>query len=693
MNNFHFQLGTNPGFILACILIAAGVTYYFYHKQGIWSKAVHYILAGLRFLLVFLVCFLFLDPSIQTIKNTIEKPILAILVDNSSSVGLVKDSAYHKQIIEQVKSVKIELQEADIDVLTFDLSGKKDLDEVDFDGDVTNISAGLSGITSAYQSRNLAGVLLVSDGIYNRGLSPEYVNEQVPIFTLGLGDTTVHKDILIHSVKANKTAFIENKFPVKVVLKQRGFNKRKVNVSLKKGDTIVVEKKVQLKKAGVQEVIFYLEEDVLGMQKYQLHVTPLEGEITGENNTRNVYVEIVDYKEKVLVYASAPHPDVKLMKKILEQREKYQVDIYIESISKRKITPEAYNLIVLHQFPAKSSQGIYLEKVIASKVPLLFIIGANTDIKRFNNVNKTLKINVRGGVQTDEVMGAYNSTFDAFQLDGNYISNLLNKMAPLEVPFGEYKFATNAQVLLHQRVGSVVTDRPLVLVQQNGEIKEAVIVGEGYWRWSMIEYAENSEQRMMTDIFTKTVQYVLSKDDKRNFKFRTVKSEFYASEEVIFQIEALNSLREQIDNVSIHLDIYKEDTLKRSIDFKTGVDKKSYEMGRFAEGIYKYKSTAIVLGKKINVSGSFTVKKKQLEALNLTADHRVLNQLSSNNNGVFYRIENSASLSDELIAADFKQIIHSEEKTMPLKELWWYFVVLVLLATLEWSIRKAKGGY
>jgi hypothetical protein len=44
-------------------------------------------------------------------------------------------------------------------------------------------------------------------------------------------------------------------------------------------------------------------------------------EFTAQNNSRDAYIEVIDGKEKILLLAAAPHPDIKAIKSALEKNE------------------------------------------------------------------------------------------------------------------------------------------------------------------------------------------------------------------------------------------------------------------------------------------------------------------------------------------------------------------------------------
>src|SRR5690606_17339144 len=90
-----------------------------------------------------------------------------------------------------------------------------DLDPFDYAATTSDINSALRRVANQFEGKNVAGVILVSDGIYNAGLSPLYSVFNFPIFSVGIGDTTVRADIALKNVAYNKIAYQGNKFPLR----------------------------------------------------------------------------------------------------------------------------------------------------------------------------------------------------------------------------------------------------------------------------------------------------------------------------------------------------------------------------------------------------------------------------------------------------------------------------------------------
>ena len=87
---------------------------------------------------------------------------------------------------------------------------------MDFEGKKTDISYAFEEIGNRFYNRNLAAVVLASDGNYNKGINPFYKTSELncPIFTMAIGDDTPEPDLQINGVRHNEIAYFENEFPI-----------------------------------------------------------------------------------------------------------------------------------------------------------------------------------------------------------------------------------------------------------------------------------------------------------------------------------------------------------------------------------------------------------------------------------------------------------------------------------------------
>jgi hypothetical protein len=172
-----------------------------------------------------------------------------------------------------------------------------------------------------YGGQNLGAVVVASDGVYNEGSNPAYTDVPLsaPVYTVALGDTTPKKDLLVKRVFHNRIAYLGDKFTVQVDVaasnctgqqtvlsvgkvvdgQTRNLQNIPVNIS---GNDFFVTKEIQL------------EADQPGVVEYVFSVTGVQGEASTINNRKEIFMDILDARQKILLLANSPHPDLSALR-------------------------------------------------------------------------------------------------------------------------------------------------------------------------------------------------------------------------------------------------------------------------------------------------------------------------------------------------------------------------------------------
>jgi hypothetical protein len=699
-NTIMNQLLTEYPLYYSIFAIATAIVYawllYRKNPHAPWNKTVNYILAGLRFTLVFLLCFLLLNPFIKQIANEYEKPLLVFAIDNSQSLPLTTDSSKLKQILASLANTSKQLENNgfEIAVQTFD-SEAKNLQAINFNYATSPLSEILQNISQTYENRTVNSIVLLSDGMYNQGTSPNYASYRLPIHTIGIGDSIAQKDINLKAVFHNALAYLGNKFPIEAEIYQTGFAGKTVEVALKQNGNIIERKNCTFSQnSDFQRITFIVEAKNKGMQHYTIEVEPNTEEFTTKNNIRHAYIDIIDGKQKILLIAAAPHPDIKAIRSAIDKKELYQLDVFIPNISPEGTykANEKYDLVIFHNIPNKNNFGNqYFEEYTKKGVPIWYLIGTETNLATLNKQLDFLKINSRG-TQFDKVMPWFNPNFTKFTFEDSK-KKLLAKYPPVTVFFASYQVASSAQVLLYQRVGNIETQNPLLLVNDNMGNKTAVLTGEGIWQWRITENAQQDSQEAFDELITKTIQYLASKDDKRKFRVVPTSTEDNNNGSVTFETETYNDSYENIFGQKIDLTLTNEKGINTSYSYVHTDANFTYKINGLPQGVYSFKASTTLNNKAETSKGEFTIKEQATEAISTVADFALLRQLAKQSGGMSVHANSMETLQNYLLAQKPIQTIHSSETMQEVIHLKWIFFLLIGLVSTEWFIRKFKGAY
>lgn len=664
------------------------------NKKATFGKKQRLALGTIRFLTASILSFLLLSPILQYIKNKEEKPTILFLLDNSASQKYafkkIDSIAYRKSI----QSLSEKLSQ-DYILKPYSIGERlKDSFLFQYNENSTDLSTALETAITAHENTNLAAVILASDGIYNQGSSPLAMSYPYSgtIYTIGVGDTILQKDALVARVFANKVVYIGDQFAIRSDIAAYGCagNNLTISVFSHTANRVIASQTVNAIEARFSKSIeTIIDARSAGMQRFTITVSKVDGEQNTVNNSQDVVVEVLDNKEKILIVGNSPHPDLYALQEALTKNKNYKVS----TTTADKLNASAaldYNLLILHNIPSVTyNASSIIEQAKRLGISIWYIVGSQSAIPLINKTQSAVQISPRGSQQ--DVQATVNTNFSYFTLP---TQRNLTQLPPLSAPFASYSTGPGAQSFLQQKIGSVNTDYPLLILQQQSEGRVALLLGEGLWRWRMYDFLQHKNHNLVDEYITKTAQYLSTKQDRQPFRVSLAKNVYTESEPISFDAELYNNNYELINTPDVSLTIKAEggQTWKHTLN-KNG-NSYSLNIGNLAAGKYNYTTSTSFNGKAHTASGNFTVIAQNIEQVNTTADFGMLNQLAKDHNGEFVVAQQLENLYDKIKKnQDIKPIIKSDTFSEPLINWKWLFAALIGLLSLEWFLRKRSGNY
>ena len=224
-------------------------------------------------------------------------------------------------------------------------------------------------------------------------------------------------------------------------------------------------------------------------------------------------------------------------------------------------------------------------------------------------------------------------------------------------------------------------------------LRVGVLLGEGIWRWRLNEFAETEKAEAFDEMFSKLIQYLSTREDKRKFRSFPIQNQFTDSEPVIFESQVYNDLFEPVYGNSIDLEITDEQGKRTSYSYTISPSGSRYRIGGLREGIYRYTAATSLPSGREQVRGEFLVTAQNIELQNLAADFDLLRKLSASTGGKFYGSSELPRLADEIGEVEARSIIHTDESFHPMINLKAVFFLVLFLASMEWFVRKYFGSY
>jgi hypothetical protein len=683
------------------MLLGLGYAMLLYYRDTTFREQaprLHFWLGVLRWLTVTILSALLLSPLLKTTIIDTKKPVVVLAQDQSESIGAVLQGQALEDYKKEWQSLRDALgQDYDVHELAF---GDKTREGVDFSfqDKVSNLSQAMQSIYDMYGVQNLGAVVLASDGIYNEGSNPAYSGAQLtaPVYTVALGDTTAKKDLLVKRVFNNKIAYLGDKFTVQidVAATNCGGAQSVLTFSKVSGEERKLLQSIPINISGndfftTKEVI--VEADQPGVSQYEITLAKVPGEASTVNNSKSIFIDVLDARQKILLLANSPNPDLSALRQTLESNKNYQVAVAY--VNEPGIDVSKFDFVMLHNLPSLTNDIAGIINTLNDKrIPRLFISGSQTN---FNALGKAQGlVNMQNiGQQTDDVQGIVAKQFAAFTLDPR-VAVELPKFNPVTCPFGNFSATAQAQVILWKQIGKVPTDQPLLAVGETNGIKTGVFTGEGLWKWRLFDYMQHNNHEIFDDLIGKTVQYLSVKEDKRKFRINLDKSIFNENEPIVIGAELYNDNYDLTNDPDVALVIKNKDGKDFPYNFNKLGKAYSVKVGILPVGNYTFKATTNFNGQNLVYEGKFSVQPIQLELFETTANHAVLRQLSAQYGGAMVAPTAMAGIAEKIKAnQSVKPVIYQTSKTNPLINLKWIFALLAGLLAAEWFLRRYFGAY
>jgi uncharacterized membrane protein len=328
---FRFAATTGSYLAAAAVAVAAGLTIYAYRRRvGRPGQRVTLAAIRLAILAILLVCLF--RPLLVVRAAVPQQNFLGVLLDDSRSMQIADVNGQPR-----ASYVRGEFGAADRGLLKalserftvrtfrFSSAATRTTQESDltFGGSQSRLGAALSGVRQELAGLPVAGLVMVSDGAdtADAALGDAILGlkaEGLPVFTVGVGNDTLSKDIQVGRVVVPKTALKGTTLMVDVVLSQSGFDGQQVTLDVEDEGTLVSTQAIALPDAGTPASVpvrFTLNE--AGPRVLRFRVSPQAGELVTENNAREALIDVRDRKEKILYFEGEPRYEYKFLRRAI----------------------------------------------------------------------------------------------------------------------------------------------------------------------------------------------------------------------------------------------------------------------------------------------------------------------------------------------------------------------------------------
>jgi hypothetical protein len=677
--------------LLGCLALGVGYASLLYSWNSRLKKELRYLLFALRGIAVASLAFLIFAPPIKTSSKTAEKPLIILAQDNSASIAISQPAGFiSRSYVAQFKRLAKTLsKEFEVRTVNFGANIHKGL-SFSFDDKLSNLSSVFKMIDEEFTNRNIGAVILASDGIYNKGGSPVYESKDLkaPVYTIALGDTIPKRDILISNINYNNIVYLDNQFQIEVSVEAFQAQGAASTLTVTDQSGTLFTRPVSVRSNEFRVTVpITLPAKRRGIQRYNITLSRVVNELSVQNNSQSIFVEVIDGRQNVLIIANSPHPDIAALRQSIEIKKNYQVQVVFADALDQSLVQKA-GLIIMHQLPSINNSAQKILQQVADK-PVLFVLGAQSNALLFSAAQPVLQVNSSGSTQ--EVLPALQTDFYGFTLSDLTRTKLMG-FAPLLAPLGNYTQKGPASVAVVQQIGKVVTTMPLLIFGGDPQRKVGVLAGEGIWRWRLEEFQESNSHEAVNELVSKTVQYLSTRDDKRKFRVYPAKNAFDENENVLLNAELYNDAYELVNTPDVSISLRNTDGKNYSFLFSRSGNAYSLDADILPPGEYSFDAKTRLGSKEHKTAGQFVIRQQQAELQQTTANHQLLFALADQNGGEMIYPSQLSRLPEMIRANEnVKTVVYEDRKYEdPVNYQTIFFLILALLSV-EWFSRKRNG--
>ncbi|MEI6072301.1 MAG: glutamine amidotransferase [Verrucomicrobiae bacterium] len=597
--------------------------------------------------------------------------------------------------------------------------------ELEPEGTSTRLRDALKKIADRSAGLNVAGLLLLSDGVDTRETLDDWAAAErpFPVYTLRLeppGAWQKEPDLRIDAVTTSRRVTVGWKSEFKVKISGQGTRGVPVTVQVFENGDLRAEKPTQIPdEGGERELVFEFEHPKVGVAAYRVLVPPLPGEKSKDDNAYEVNVDVADARSRLLYVEGIPRWEYKFLRRTLLAETQISPVIFFTGADgapqagtpagnfSADMSPQQlafFKIVLLGNIDAKELGGERaknLVKFVEDGGSLILLGGTKawiagglvqTDLGKIlpvrGNDVKVLEGAKPFPVRLSEAAAGH----PAFAGD----AALWKSIPPVLSLFTGFTLSTGAEAL----VTAATPDgpQPVVVTQRFGQGKVTAILTDSLWRWQL--GPESGNAKPYDRFWKQLISWLLPREESLKGESLEVfadRDRLFLGETVELHARMAGEPPPKVDAMEARVTLPDKREIPyhmtpQLITLPSGKSFPGFSLPFSAEVPGLYTVIAATKGNASPVTSepfSFFVVPYSPETVPRPARVDVLQTLSKASGGAFY--ENLDALNQGLSAI---QLHATEEKSANYRTLWQEWPAIALLMTLlaaSWLIRKSQN--
>src|SRR5687768_7301935 len=554
--NGRFGFDVRPGVLLLLLLILsiAAFIYFIYLRPRVrLSKGTTATLIALRVALLTMMVVLLLRPVVVVSSVIPRSSYVAMVVDDSVSMKL-RDVPGGATRLESVKQALLNTgQDSFLNQLErkfktnlYGFSGGlarlKDTNDLYGEGRTSDLSGALEETIKRSSGMPLSAIVLATDGASNvpsdiTATLRELRARDIPVFAIGVGATSKSLDAELTRVNIPRRVLVGSRVNIEAFVGLSGYNTTKVLLGVREDGRAIKTEQFDLRGNDTQAINLEITPATPGLHRYTVEITPLDGELTVENNKQDALVEVIEGPLRLLHVEGEPRWELGKIRESLALNEKNVILVSLQRTGENKFyrqgigsqtelatgfpqTEEelfSYDGLVIGSVEAgffSADQLRSIEAFVARRGAGLLALGGRLAFDggkyKGTTIDDLLPVSLTGGASDDAmsfapvykpVLTGAGQTHPITRLQDDRGANqkAWNELPPIAVSQVLANVKPGATVLLEARkVDGAGAHIPLLVQQRYGRGQTLALTASDTWRWRMRMDSNNNADRKST---------------------------------------------------------------------------------------------------------------------------------------------------------------------------------------------------
>lgn len=688
----------------------------------------------LQALLVALLLLLLWQPAISVATLRPQQNVVAVVIDDSRSMATQDAGSKSRKeaAVDALNGGLIKSLQAKFQVRLYRLGDHVEriekADVLKASAPATHIGSGLKDVMADSATLPIGAIVLLSDGADNSGgidldTVSEIKRQRIPIHTVGFGSEKFSRDIELTDVVLPAKSLPQSRLKAQLTFRQNGFGHEKVRMVARDGGKILAAQDVVVKgDGGAQTESLLFNAGAAGVKNLEFSIDPQPSEQNQNNNRLTRVLNVVNAKPRILYVEGEPRWDYKFLRRAVEDDPNIEIYSILRTTQNKvyvQVPPNSHAEELKSGFPTKVEdlfgyQGLILGSVEANYFSpaqqelvqqfvdrrgggLLFLGGRASladggyDKAPLSDLLPVVlpgrKNTFHRDPATAELTAAGRESLIS-RIDEDPVKNVERwKKLPYLMNFQEAGTPKPGALVLAQMTAAGHT-LPLLITENFGRGRTAVFATGGDWRWQMLQPVSD----MSHEMFWRQLLRWLVSDSPSRVVGSTPKPAISDDGRVTIRAEVRDTTYLPSSDAQVEARIVGPDGVAQSVELHPDpVRQGEYSADWAAEkpGSYIAEITAR-RGQEELGRDSITLRREDgvAENFHLEQNRELLEKLSAQTGGRYYRPEQVGKLGEEISYSDAGITVRET------KDLWdmpIVFFLALLLRSSEWLLRRKWG--